>query len=307
MHNVRVLAILITIFVGSVLTCLSAKADSYEGYESTIPGIGLWHLQMDSDGYVVRRLSFGENPEFSIYCNGKNKLFIYEKSNKGFFCRVVQWDEKNKYTPVDMQDKKALLQTIREAKKDKYSEAGQKEYFVLLVGLKLKERGMFTVSKSAITQRDWKIATPNQVERKAASALAKNHLKEIRRAEYADFSYKSVLGYSKQRLRKITPWEKGEVFPIKIFAMRAEVIILPTLYETNPLGGDLISTVILREGNSYKFLGHIGGCLHSVGADIDGDGFPDLILRTCEPGEGIEITYTKIFSKTKALIQYSNN
>ena len=129
MNHVRFILLALFFFAVSV-----ARADNYEGYDSSIEGIGLWWL--DADETVHRRLRFGENPEFAIYCDGKNKLFIYEISPQEFICKTERWSEllgwqnNEPWKNHDLSDKKKLLQTIELAKKDKHSNAGESEYFV---------------------------------------------------------------------------------------------------------------------------------------------------------------------------------
>lgn len=304
----KVKLVLLSLFL---LATSVARADNYEGYESKIEGVGLWWLFKTADEKIVRRLTFGENPEFAIYCDGKNKLFIYEMSSQGSSCKTETWSEllgwqnNEHWKSHDLSDKKKLLQTIELAKKDKHSNAHESIYFVSLRNLKIKSDGIFTVSKEKLVHGSWSVSAPTKDELDSSTKLAMQNLKSVHREK--DYTYKSVFGYSNKRIKKLAGRQTAETYTLKIQSGDAEIILVPTLYEFQPLGGDLISSVVLRDHDNYRFVGHIYGCLLSVGADLDSDGVPEVIVENCDIGEGLSISYVKLVPEIKSLVSYSHN
>jgi hypothetical protein len=292
-----------------------ANADNYEGYKSSIEGIGLLWL---NGGWVTGgddmsiRFIFGENSEFATYCDGKNKLYIYEKSANGFVCNVKSWEEWRGYSAGsastwethDASDKGKILRTIELAKKDKYSDAGQSEYYVSLSNLKVDAPGIYTVSKNKLERGSWVASAPTQDELKQTQELASLHIKDVHRDK--DNRYKSVMGYSNEKIKELASREKSETYTLKIKVGDSEIIIFPTLYQSGQ-EGDLISTVVLHEHGNYSFIGHVYGCLLSVGADIDSDGFPEIIFENCYSTESQRIKYIKVYPEIKNLISYDHS
>jgi hypothetical protein len=283
----------------------TANADNYEGYDSSIEGIGLWWL--DAGDNVVRSLRFGEHPEFAIYCDGKNKLFIYEQSATGYACKTESWTERrdNQWANPTPPDHTTMRRIIDRASQDKYGDAGQSEYVVLLRNLKLDSQGIFTVSKIKLVRGPWVMSHPSQRDLTESGKIAAINLKKILREK--GNTYKSVIRYSNNQIRKVASRTRNETYSLKIESRGSEVILIPTLYEFQPLGGDLISTVVLHQNERYKFLGHLFGCLLSVGADLDADDFPEVIVENCDNSEGQSIQYVKLFPKIKTLIHYLHN
>lgn len=293
-----------------------ANADNYEGYVSHIEGVGLWWLdygltedqrtKLGASEIVLKRLRFGENPEFASFCDGKNKLFIYEKAGESFPCKTEYWQTHDgngwkSFSPSD----KTMLRTIERAKKDRYSPEGQSEYFVSIRNLEIDSQRIFTVSKTRPSRGSWNVSTPTKVDLESSTKLAAFNIKNIHREK--GYTYKSVLGYSNKDIKKLASRGGTETYTLKLQGKNKEVILLPTLYEFMDQGGDLISTVVLREHGSYRFIGHVYGCLLSVGADLDSDGIPEVILESCENGEGVTINYIKLFPKIKSLISYEHS
>jgi hypothetical protein len=292
-----------------LLAVWGARADNYEGYESSIDGVGLWWL--DADEAVLRRLRFGENPEFAIYCDGKNKLFIYELSSQGFTCKTEHWSEllgwqnNEPWKIHDLSDKKKLLQTIELAKNDNHSNAGESEYFVSLPNVKIKSQGIFTVSKTKLVRGSWSVSAPTKDELGSSMKIAMQNLKSVHREK--DYTYKSVFKYSNKGIKNLAGRQTAETYTLKIRSGGTEIILVPSLYEFQPLGGELISSVVLHDHDSYRFVGHIYGCLLSVGADLDSDGVPEVILENCDNSEGQSIKYVKLVPEIKSLVSYSHN
>lgn len=283
-------------------TASAARADSYEGYKSTSEGIGLWWLNPGTK--VIKRLRFGENPEFAAYCDGRNKLFIYEMANEAFTC-MTEWNGK-KMESFDPTDMKKMLNTIKLAKKDKYSEEAESEYLVSLQNLKVSSKGVFTVSKTKLLHGSWDVSAPTKDEFESSSKHAILNLKNIQRDKH--FTYKSVLGYDNKNIGKLVEKLRDEAYTVKIQTENLKIILLPTLYESSKeQSGDIIFTVVAHDQDGYRFIGHVHGCLLTVGADIDSDGVPEIILENCNSGGlSLSIDYIKLFPKLKTIISFSN-
>lgn len=318
------------------ITCM-ALADNYEGYTSKIEGVGLWWLQPGKSSnvemagdYVMRSFRFGENPEFAMFCNGKNKLYVYELGQKGFVCRNVKLVKKGnerihisgmdfdvlEIKDVEDAEKKQMLKDIELAKKDKYGEAGERGYTILLSDLKLTSQGIYTVAKERFMLGEWTVITPTVEDLSSAKKIALSHYKRINSKESYIDKFESVIGYDDARIMKLAErfelWGgqakyKDERYTVKISTHDAEIILLPTQYQFMALGGELVSTVVLKKDGNYSFLGHIQGCMLSVGADIDADGMPEVIMQNCANSEGTTITYFKLFPTIKPLVSYSHN
>jgi len=150
---------LIVSVANAFLTASVGNAISEMGYTSKIDGVGLWLIEDNNK----TKLNYAENPEFAMFCEGKNKLYIYEKDQQCFVCKTVKWDEvKKEYTDLNASDRKEMLKDIELAKKDKYSGSGQKNYTVLLFGFKGK--GFYTVSKKRLIQSKWTVSPPTEDE-----------------------------------------------------------------------------------------------------------------------------------------------
>lgn len=313
-----------------------SNADNYEGYKSKIEGIGLWWLQPQSvniigpGDYVTRTLRFGENPEFAKFCDGKNMLYVYELGQKGFYCRNVKLVnnkggervylagggsfQRLEIVDIDEADKKRILKGIESAEKDRNSEVGEGRYTVLLAGLKLDSQGFYTVSKEKLVPGSWSVSTPTKEDVNAAKNIASKSYKQIEtKASYID-KVESVIGYDDARIVKMAErFEndsigsyKQERYTVKISSRDIEIILLPTQYQFMALGGELVSSVVLKRDGNYSLVGHVSGCMRSVGADIDADGIPEIIMENCANTESLGISYYKIFPTIKPLISYSH-
>lgn len=295
--------LLVTTLMVIVLMAKVARADNAEGYESKIEGVGLWFLHEGNN--PVRFLRFGENPEYAAYCDGKNSLYIYEKASAGFPCKTEYWEqyqgnagwEKGEPYKRRSPKKKELIQIVEQAQRDRYSDAGESKYYVSLQGLSLKEFGIYTVSKTKLLLGNWRKAPLSGEDIRHSQKLANAHIKEISREQ--DLQYVTVIGLNNKKLEEKTTCSSGQ---LKIDTERVSIILIPTLFDDGPVA-EITSSVIAKDGNGYRFIGHIIGCLHSIGADLDSDGIPEVLMRT-ESTESIGFGYYKVFPKIRHLIGY---
>lgn len=294
------------------LTASAADADNYEGYHSSLKDIGIWRLDTDNTGKTIRRLSFAENPEFALFCDGAHAVFIYELPAGEYLCKTEYYIEPPQAEYSAQQYKthlaptaEELRNTINQARENPNSAAAEAQYFVSLHNPSIKFGDIYTVSKTKLTHGNWLISQPTKSELAAAIKLAAQKLPMIPRE--SGYTYKSILGYSNTGIKRLYGRDNVKNQTLKIRAGDKTIIIIPSLYIHDGMGGDLFSTIIAQDQQRFRFIGHAVGCLRSVGADLDYDGFPEVILETCEPGEGITISYVKLFPELKTLIFYEHN
>ncbi len=300
-----------------VLSALSARADNYAGYKSTIEGVGLWALQTyanESGGrQTSERLRFGENPEYAVYCDGKNKLFIYEIPSKGFICRTVYVNEyRNEggeneppWKSVDPFDQANVLRLIARAKADKGSSEARSEYAISLDELQIENERILTVSKMRLERGIWIESAPSKSELRRSREIALANVRKIHREQGA--LYKVVVGFGNEQIRRIAERTEARMYSLKIKTKEFDFFLIPTLFESDDAGGDLISTIVLRDKKRFSFVGHVRGCLLSVGADIDADGLPEVMLENCFNAFSQRVDYIKIFPVIKTLMTYSHS
>jgi hypothetical protein len=287
------------------LLCLlthTANADNEIRHKSEVDGVGLWYLNPAE--LVTNRLRFGEDPDFAMFCNGKNKLYIYEIEGRSFDCKTVKWNEKtNSFKDADAADIREMQNNINIAKNDRYSEAGEAQYDVSLRNLKVKSHGIFTVSKQQFLRGDWTMSALTKEEIIKSKNVVLANVKSIKK--FKEYSYKSVVGFSDKNIKKLAARDQDGVYAVKIKSKEHELFLLPTLVAFEGVGTDLVSTVVLYKDGTYRYVGHFKGFLLSVGADIDLDGIPELLVVD-NNSEGQDFRYIKIFPKVKSLIHYSH-
>lgn len=303
-------------------------ADTYEGYKSEVEGVGLWMLQysftqaqrerLGTTDIVIRRHKFGDTPEYATYCDGKNKLFVYEMNSQGFPCKLDYWDERQAWgseetwKSIDPADKEKLLRTIDLAKKDKNSQAAQSEYYVSLLGLKLAKPGMYTVSMKPLQRGDWTTVKPTPEDLKASKQIATEH-----RGKFASGpNTRSLLDVGNAEQMKGLHAEHAKyintVKTLKLAKGDSAIILLPTLYYSdaplNTVGeeGSLITTVVMYEKGKYRLIGHLVGCSLSIGPDIDQDGVPEVLVDNCFSAFTGSVRYVKLVPQLKDIIVYSH-
>ena len=91
-------------------------------------------------------------------------------------------------------------------------------------------------------------------------------------------------------------------FPQKLSLNDNEVIFLPMYYTYSDGGSDLVSAVFIKHNSKVKYAGEMPGCITRLGADVDNDGFPEVITTLCESIEGGSDEYMKVYPKVKSLI-----
>lgn len=287
----------------------AVSADNYEGYRSEIPGIGLLWLQPGEE--QVLRFRFGEAPEFATYCNGRNELSVHELE-RAFVCETMYWNEfrgwqaDQVWQRREVADAAQLEAVIAAARQDPYSNAGQSEYFVRLHGLKVEREGIHTLSKMRLTHGSWQVEVPDRSLLTAATEVAQTHAVDFPRDP--SMTYESAIGTTDASVHeRMFRVHTDERYTLALHGGGCTVVLVPTWFEMHELGGDLISSVIVREGDRDRFVGHVRGCLLRVGADLDVDGMPELILENCSNSEGQSIDYLQVLPVIRKRITYQHN
>lgn len=295
----------------SLFFASQSSADSYLGYKTSIDGFGLWELYdlpgATQGSHLGYSLSLLEHPEVALYCNGKNKLYIFEHPNIEFTCKteVLYTLENGANIEVNSPSEERLLAELRQNKKDSDHSNGA-FYLVSLNNkdIKVSTSGFSTISRKALLSATSKISTPSKEELKSIHKLVIDEMNKT--ANYSDPNYKIILGYTNAQINSLSLREKGN-YTLKISHNDLDVFIVPALYELSGLGGDMTSIVIARTGKTDKVVGTLEGCILSIGADVDSDEIPELIVENCDSSESEVVTYTSIFPSVSSFLTYEHN
>jgi hypothetical protein len=160
-----------------------------------------------------------------------------------------------------------------------------------------------TISKTRLPHGDWTLVPLSNEDLQLSARISSGHAKEIVRNEY--FEYKSVIGKSDAEIRTLVGLDS--LASLKIRSESLEIILLPTLHQFSDGSADLISTVIAHDKSGYRFIGHVEGCVMSVGADLDGDGLPEVIIQNCDSdsmGLSKRVNYMKLYPAIKSIMSF---
>jgi hypothetical protein len=251
------------------LITFSANADNFVKHTSSVDGIGLWWLGRDNPA-ASDVFQNGESGSFVSYCNGKNRVYIYELGSKDFACRSRKngkedWEKDFTYT-IEVLGAESELNNMGD---------------------------IYTVSKRKIEQTDWKVSPLTMSEIDTIRNMALTHVH--RKSDRTGYKYQSIVGKRLDLAKKIS-------------VNSIEIMIVPTEHIEGLDGNDsdVMSTVFAKIGGATKYLGSMTGCLKRIGADIDGDGIPDVLTDSCEASESQFFQYFKIYPVVKKMIQYSH-
>jgi hypothetical protein len=251
-----------------MLVTLNAHAINFTEHKTSVPGVSLWGL--DADGNYANELYLNEEDVFASLCNGKQKIYIYELNSAGYDCisRNHGKEDFEKFNTYTIE-----LPELKPA--------------VFGIG------NVYTVSTKKIEQKQWKV-----------SSLTSNEIKSVRSLIVSSFHKKSNNENYKYHL---IVGERLELAK-KISLTGFDILIVPTqrVEGLDGNGSTIMSTILVDNDGKYRVTGHIEGCLNRIGADIDGDGIPGVVVDDrCEPAESEHYRYFKIFPKTQLLIEYS--
>ena len=138
-----------------VLVSLASTASPPGSYLSNIDGVGLWSLYSHDNSSAGMTLEGEPNNTFVEYCNGKNKIYIYEIDSRGYIC---------------------------EAQKTYEEYEGRQIFYgsyITVKGLSEKLNGVYTVSKYPIKKKGWKFESLDNTEAASAREAAKKYSTKI--------------------------------------------------------------------------------------------------------------------------------
>lgn len=145
------------------LTSIAAGPGSYRSY---IEGVGLWSLYSHDDSSAGMTIEGESDDPLIEYCNGKNKIHIYELGSREYICE-------NKKTYEEYEGRKMFY-----------------GYYISVKGLSEKLNGVYTVSKHRITKNSLTTELLSKQEAAIAQEVAK---KSARKISNRGDSYKSKL------------------------------------------------------------------------------------------------------------------
>lgn len=264
-----------------LLTSQIAYADSEKAYTSHVKDIGFWNIYgkgtysnykeiLINDHYTA--FKDGENTEFVSHCDGKRKVYIYELGSKPFVCKseIIKAVNNGQFWSEPRVDVNIL---------------GITSFFKTNYDYDLN---LFTVSKYPIPQKSWKLLPLAKSDFAQVKNAAKFHIKK--RANTDEDKYTVILGKYLKYAKKLKLSGKN-------------LLLIPTQEINNENGTDIILSVFELKDNTYKYIGEVWG-IPQLGADIDGDGVPEIVTNTFSPIFSNSTCYYKIYPKVKMLISY---
>ena len=265
-----------------LLTSQVAYADSEMAYTSYVKGVGFWNIYgKDANHYhdVPTNDHFvtfkdGNHAEFVSYCNGKRKVYIYELGSKTFVC------------------KSEIVKAVNDGQ---FWSEGSVEINILGITSFFKtnydyDLNLFTVSKYPIPQKSWKLYSLTKSDVAQVINAAKFHIKK--RANTDEDKYTVILGKYLKYAKKLKLSGKN-------------LLLIPTQEINNENGTDIILSVFELKDNTYKYIGEIWG-VPQLGADVDGDGVPEIVTNTESPIFVNSTGYYKIYPQVKLLMSYDD-
>lgn len=99
--------------------------------------------------------------------------------------------------------------------------------------------------------------------------------------------------------------ESREMLPKKYRQNGFEFIFIPAYTIEYELGLDLVSAVFMKnKQGKVDYLGENRGCIVRPTVDVNNDGFSELVVAGCEPGEGGGTSVDSIYPKIKLLANW---
>ena len=264
-----------------LLTSQVVQADSEKTYTSNVKGAGFWHIYGKGTNSTYEEIPIndhfttfkvGKNTEFVSHCDGKRKVYIYELGSKPFAC------------------KSEIIKAVNNG--EFWSEASVEINILGITGFFKTnydyDLNLFTVSKYPIPQKSWKLLPLAKSDFAQVKNAAKFHIKK--RANTDEYKYTVILGKYLKYAKKLKLSGK-------------KLLLIPTQEINNENGTDIILSVFELKDNTYKYIGEVWG-IPQLGADIDGDGVPEIVTNTFSPIFSNSTCYYKIYPKVKMLISY---
>lgn len=265
-----------------LLTSQVVHADSEKTYTSNVKGVGFWYIYgkgtyFDDEEIAINdhstNFKVGNHAEFVSHCDGKRKVYIYELGSKPFVCKseIIKGVKDGQFWSEPRVDVNIL---------------GITDFFKTTYDY---DMNLFTVSKYPISQKNWKLLPLAKSDFAQVKNAAKFHIKK--RANTDEDKYTAILGKYLKYAKKLKLSGK-------------DLLLIPTQEMESENGTDILLSVFELKDNTYKYIGEIWG-VPQLGADIDGDGVPEIVTNTLSPVFVNSIGYYKIHPQVKLLISYN--
>lgn len=249
----------------STLTSIVCYAAGYPWYSSKVPGVALWDLQAGAVDFISE----------------SDKELDVSKDIQDFLSHC------NGKNQVYVYEMKAQAFTCKAESVNVY---GNNIYRIHVGDGQLSLNGVFTVSMKKIADASWVFKPLDAEEKTIARRTVVSNKPSPPKG--ADYEYYPAVGDP-----------EFEHYEGKFILGSKELLVIPT---SKSLGMSTIlySTILLKEGKSYSFIGHLEGCLVQQYVDIDGDGVPEVMVQYCDSAGGIIREYWRIYPKVEQLVTY---
>lgn len=253
-------------------------AIGYPSFSTEIPGVQLWVLNANEEGFPEEGFEEEKN-EFFQYCNGAR--FIYVSS---------------------------LDSPIR----CKSEPVGGGALPIHHIHLKTKDRrlsGLVVVSKRPLPPRTKSLViTPEESERlrKAEEAPMATFANEAKRSYMESFSDTNAIAYAKmlREIRTEPTYRKHGGARFKISSPNGFIYISAAGLFPDGLGWDIKNVVFREIDGRLQEIGAFFGCIEGF-RDLNADGTPEVLTRLCENSEGTVNTFWSLTPTVRPVVTRS--
>lgn len=281
----------LVVFLSGVCISFQCNADNGVKHVSKVDGVSSMWMFMSANSKPNDLFTDGDEAKLIAHCNGTNKIFVYELGSKPYICnsRFVR-----KSIGSNSKDYEVDILGIEESDKK--------------VAPKLQPdgRGIYTISRNMIPQKMWEVESLPLKVITQLQGLSKNKYKCPDKSPCQPLVGKKYNEDLEVYGGQISA-EEIEKLAIRIKGSATELLIAPVAIA---LVGDVdggtavyISMVFSKTGEALKLIGSFTGSLIRVGADIDQDGIPELIVNSSVE-DSQTINFFKIHPKIVALMSY---
>jgi hypothetical protein len=246
--------------------------------------------------------TYGDEKALVTYCDGTNKVYIYELGSKEFICKSL-----DRGKPIDSDKHKYEIKIfgIEDGDISGASHLYQNDHGEVV-------EGIYTVSRTLLPQGSWEVKPLPVALIVQLQGVSKDNYKCPNDKKHpchlvtgTQFDFEQL----KQNRDSNPNFMHADIkkLAIEIKSGPIELLIVPTAIVGGIVDSEaIVSSVFLRTDEIYKFLGSFRGSLIRLGADIDKDGLPELIVNDSSPGYFQQIDYYKIYPRVELLMSYAH-
>ena len=281
-----------------VFLCSHAYANGYDAHFSAINGVVISNLNLSDESSALLHGFLGQaytgedeksikknitrTKSFLNHCSKNKVVYIAEYGRSAFKCNA-------EYFPESFSAENTYGFTLNSIINQKITSV-----------VKLAELEVYTISLKPLKYYKLKFEPLSKQELARYSRLAKIYFPKPKKIEGNTYRLLKNHAYSY--------FDSGRnQKPIKYRQNAHEFIILPIYGVDDELSSDLISAVFIKSNHKIKYLGELGGCVTRAGADVDNDGFSEIITGECEPGEGSYILYNKLYPSIETILSTNSS